>query len=451
MTPRLADKYADLAKAGDLWTRGVAEDSRKLVRDLSLFNEDTQVPARLQASQDWLLGAKEITEVHVTLQFKASDVLQIGADIQQRITTIFSDGVTSYVLLRIPPNYDLGLQGLEALRTENWLLIDSLAGQYMFFPIGAGGVSNVSINPPDLYLRYLVPIEHGFRPAAIATLTRDMVAGLDFLACDGFLVFNEPPETLFPDGRILVRAGRRSVDSLFSYTLRVDQPSGVQHIANYYRNNQSAAAFQLAIAEACGLIVLPRTSLLNEILTFGNTTRYIFQEGVVDVCYPHPLLQLGVVYPKNLIIGNGVQVASATSSSGQWWQALDWSQGLCLDSLCQTKGLVIPNKNCRVWAASHDTDYHVRIDFQGAPAALNAFWAGVKESELATGIYLNRVIGLTSLSQQVFLNPLNLYFTYLLGPKALVVQLNTPDGPYRQKALDFIHREKPVGSIVIIK
>jgi hypothetical protein len=222
-------------------------------------------------------------------------------------------------------------------------------------------------------------------------------------------------------------------------------------VANYYRNNQSAAAFQLAIAEAAGYCILPWSGTLLEIHLYGGETRYVFNSGVLVVHYNHAALTVGEDYPKDYIIGQGVNVYSKTSSTGQWWRQVTWNSGLCLDNLCPVKGLTIQDQPARAWANSQSTDYHARIDFLGPPAALNAFWALVQQNEVLTGKYLNTVIGLTSLTDEVILNPLDLYFTCLLGSRGIIIQLNAAGGEdYRRRALQFIHREKPVGSVPII-
>ena len=145
---------------------------------------------------------------------------------------------------------------------------------------------------------------------------------------------------------------------------------------------------------------------------------------------------------------------SATNSNSAWWAALDWSDGLSLDGLCAFPGLTAPNEPRRAYAVDEDDDVHVRIDLDGPTAQQDLFWASVKRNELLTGNYLNAVVGLSSISDVKFVNPLRLMFEYLLGACGIVItrrNVGQWSGSNRARFENFVSREKPLGSIIIVR
>ncbi len=122
-----------------------------------------------------------------------------------------------------------------------------------------------------------------------------------------------------------------------------------------------------------------------------------------------------------------------------------------MDNFCPIPGLTIPDNTVLCDATDETDDVHVRVHVLGEEAALTKYWAITKRSEILSETYLNEIVGLADTSDTAFMNGVDLFFSGMLGRKALVVELRTENlGAYHTRALDFIQRERPLNTVVIV-
>jgi hypothetical protein len=123
---------------------------------------------------------------------------------------------------------------------------------------------------------------------------------------------------------------------------------------------------------------------------------------------------------------------------------------------------VIPDRKLRFYLVSNWTDSknntrkHIRADFDNSiPDLQDRFWANVHASEERTETTLADFPALSTVTagQEAYANMLDLYFNLLLGPRGIVLDLNTATlGDTADRAVrNFAVRETPIGSRLIIR
>ncbi len=448
MTSGVLNRHRAGLRTGSFWITNLSTAGRRKAEwQMELSNAST-VFRQFQGMTRWLLGDTKETVEKLTVAFNPRQVLQLGADLQKRSLLKNGTAEGSFLLTYRPATYDLGLTGWTGLQTENGENFLTEDGQYLLVPVDEP--TSLVFRESDLYPRYAVPFPD-VEVFSIALPDRHLTPGLDFVAGYGCLIFVEPPYELFPNNKILVRAGDRRRPNLLSYTLQVDNLfTDGRHIVNYLRNKQTFRDFELAAAEVAGAAIMPWDGIMQQRIPRPRGATYVFDTGVLDVRYPHAALEQGTFYEKGTIIGDAVRIYAGTNG---WYRQLNWAAGLNMDGLCPFKGLTAPDRNCRAYAVAASTDVHARIELEGPTAVQNLFWEHVRQSELLTGKYLNSVIGLTDLTDVKFVNPLELMFQFLLQDRAAVAVIDEASLGYAaaQQCRDFIRTEKPVGTILIFK
>jgi hypothetical protein len=405
----------------------------------------------MQNIEQWLRGNLTQTLAYFPVKIDPRTVAQLGGDLQARILEVSGTFPAQVIVAFRPSNYDLGLTGYSELIDESALYrVTAEDGTYLFFADPGTG-SGVQLQPGDLYPRYAVPFPDEVTPVSIFSSRGLLVSGLNFVKSEGCLIFFESPEILFPDRRLLVKAAYRKQRSVMSFTWRADNLLTAGHyVANYLRNSQTAAAFQLAVAEIAGAAIIPWGSRLREIRQQGGDTLYAFDAGLLVVNYRHTPLVVNTLYDADTIVGDVVNV-TGPGRTDNWWSGISWGTGMSLDTLCPFKGLQFPSGSVTAYAVSSDAVLHARFPLLGDTAVAAKFWEYVRQNELITGKLLNSVIGLPNGSATASVVPIDIAFEYLLKDRAFVIKLDKNALGYTRsmQALNFIAREKPVGSLPI--
>jgi hypothetical protein len=222
-----------------------------------------------------------------------------------------------------------------------------------------------------------------------------------------------------------MRGGSTQVQHAFDYTLRVDavtQP--VTAVARFYREDQSPKALEAAVAVAAGLSLFPVDSFITRFTGDADGGIYLLESGeVVRAEYRHTPHAQGEAVTADQVVGGGVKVYYNNGDT-QWYRKLDWSAGLDLGLFAPVPGIVLPDAMCQ--ASVFDTDaagIHARIDL-GLGAVQLPFWQHIHTAETASGFLLNSVLHLGYPSDITFVNPIDLWFQYLLGDQAVIVVLD---------------------------
>jgi len=252
---------------------------------------------------------------------------------------------------------------------------------------------------------WILPITN-YVPFAIQAPTRRLLVGIDFFIYkDRWIFFRNNPELTFEGERFLIVSGRRRQPWLLEYATRTSPPDTMQHVVEYARNNQSPGAFELALASVAGMRVLNFDQHLLVVQEEGTTTTYTFEKEIVRVTYPHTPLEVGKLYNKNHIIGDGVRVYPGGPTSPAWWRAVDWRGGLSLDPIVDFKGLFLKDEDVTAYAAGTDpgsvegSKVHGRMDLTGNSDLEKPYWDKVSARETDQGYYLNSVLRLLTEQQ----------------------------------------------------
>lgn len=450
---RLVNKHSLMGKLGSFWGQSLTPASLTIARRLAHFVDHTSALGDLQSIVDHAAAEERLPFEHKTVSFEPSEVIVMDEELQERIRFRFATDVDDgYSIMRLNPQY-MTQEGWTGILEEfGESIIITEGGALLLFPDDSPGsffkmdatqpIFSLLI-PPDLVIE---SIEHE---------DRLMLCGVDFYHQPGLLVFHERPDTLFPDRRLLVRSGYTAKPCLFNYTLSLDDNKGAfAPVTDYMGGNLSSKAFERAIATAAGLkVTAVDLTVLSVRQGVGSAMSYSTTEGILDVEYAHEALVEGQFIPKGTVIGGAVRVLSLENSSGAWWRATNWSAGMSLDPVCSVKGLTAPDAPILVDAVEQTgADIHARLHFLGEPANLARFWTQNKQNEVKLSRFLNEVVGLSDVNDKKRVNAIDFLFENLFGIKSIVVELQTRSlgDYYHNRALAFIHREKPVNVVTII-
>jgi hypothetical protein len=211
MNNRLHNKLASFSGTGSFWSKNMEETEQvPFTRALSRLVLGSSFQSIFEESVGWLSGSREVLVENLLWQFKESQVLALNAELNQRIKAKAADLIDGkiYIAIARPQNPDYSKwsplflsqdpENLSALMTE--------LDDFILWPTSFTVGDDLVIAFEDRKIHYILPITHGFTPIVITTEHRELVIGLDFEARDGFLVFFEPPLSLFPARNFVVRA-----------------------------------------------------------------------------------------------------------------------------------------------------------------------------------------------------------------------------------------------------
>lgn len=453
MNTLIQDRNELLPKAGSFWTSTIDRAQRDLVRSLVDMAAASTVQDLVHAGNR-LTAQQSSQTTFVTLKIEPKRIVLFSPDMQQRVLTRFAGG---YV---IRPKEQIVS---ESYADHGLLLVDGVAGMLgsesgdlLAFPLPGFSVGLKGDDQTNSVLRprWLMPVPADIEPIRFLSLKGELVCGCDFVCTPGLVHFFEDPTHLFKLPYVTVACAEVRPSTLLGYTLKTDvKGPDMRPVARYFREAQTAATFQAAIACAAGLVVLPADSILELVLPLPVGYRYVFKDYVLEARYPHTALTAGNAYLKDHVVGDHVRVTGGGHSRPQWYRDLDWSAGLSLDSFSPFKGLTAADGQRRAYTTDQITDgkYHVRIQLDGDPAVQEKFWTRVAAAELNTGRYLCDVLGIVG-EGETQVNPVDVFFESGLVRNALVVDLIAmPDVEFTSRAVTFIDNEKPVGASVITR
>ena len=238
-------------------------------------------------------------------------------------------------------------------------------------------------------------------PFVIQIADRRLLVGVDFFIHeDRWIYFRENPAEIFSGERFLVVTGRKHQPWILEYAAQVSPPDTTQHVIEYARNNQAPGALGLALASVAGMKILSSEQRLLIARPSGATTIYTFEREVLRVSYVHEPLQVGKLYPKHFIIGNGVRVYPGGPTSPAWWRAIDWRGGLSLDPIIDFKGMFLKDEDVTAYAAGTDqgsldgSKVHGRMELTPNFDLEHSYWDKVAHKETDQGFYLNSILKL---------------------------------------------------------
>lgn len=451
---RARNRHQVLGGIGSYWGEHIHEDSEQLLRSFVHLPDVMNFQSVVDDVRYAWAGVREIPFENSVLAFDPDTVVEFGADQQVRLLEQFVDASVGAVLTvyRKPTEYDI-LQGFAPLGTEiDGYVISSESCDYLVWPIPS--VETPTDDPNILQNSWEVAIPYGIYPEAIMVAGEILTAGIDFKVFQGAIQFQENPHSMFPDRKMYVLQGRRTITNPLNHALNIDEVSAdVSPVSRFFREVTNPKSLQLAVAAASGMVVLPQTGILLDYRTECGRTSYMFDWGVITVPYGHDALTIGQSYEKDTVVGDLITVYGPTGNPG-WFTNISWpDDGMSLDRFGPFKGLTAPNSSVKFWAYDQTgSKLHVRAQLLGDADVQDRYWTHVKGGEIASGNYINDILGLAAMNDSVQLNPIEFYFRNFLADRLLVVELRTRgiEGPIHERALSFLTEHRIIGSLITI-
>ena len=441
-------QYSITGMLGSFWSRAVTDKTKAEARTLATLSAHAPGLRQLEVPMRKLLSAGVAPVEGVRVPYLEGDFIYVGQDMVAawRSELNLPDG-TSFRVAR---------RNLANTATFGQLLIGS-DGR----PLGKDLGTLLSLFESEDGMTgsdplYIIPLPPGLNPIVIATRDpdRDLIQGIDFETGPGYLIMRESPGSTFFAGGFVVTHGTQKLRRPYDFTMQMNGDSfGHSFVAAFYRGSSSRTSFERAAAQAAGMFVLERDDSLISVQELNPTTaRYVFLlTGVVDVEYPHTRLLPGYDYTKGLIVSNGFRIVGAGTPG--WLGRAAGDLTLSLDGMLSVTGLSLPPGPMHAYYSeiSESGKPHTRLQFAGMPANLNAFWSFQKNHELATGQFLSDTIGLSPTNPIVTVDFHAMLETFY-GDRVLLVLPELEGAPdiYRRRLADFLQREKPMGSVLLV-
>jgi len=341
MNNRFLNKYKMFSRIGSFWYQQLTEDSKNQSRSMVYASDWNRGEAWLEKTQNWLLGASKLTDEYTSFSIKGSDIIVLGPDINERIVNTLGTPYGKFKIITKPTPPTLNAKDHIQLVTESFGDIVTEGNDYVLVPVQDD--PDIVVDFEDTLIKYAVRKPNNQNPKVLITAGRTLVLGIDYELSDSFMVFREHPKELFKSDIVHVKVSETSMRSPMCFPMKVDVTGDVSYIARYLRQRQDSKSFELAIAQAAGMVILPKASVLLDIRATGQVTRYIFEDFTVDVPYYHIPLVKGRLYEAGRIVGDTVKIYAPTGGD-RWYRNLDWQDGLSLDGLIPFKGLSVRNE-----------------------------------------------------------------------------------------------------------
>lgn len=448
-----------LSFVGDFWSSSISRSQLELIRQMVHTSDFAGDENFLDVAVGNLTSAQWALCHNLLLPWNPSAVTFYGPYLGRRqlIRWGESDGTSHLLTLQGSYNWPGGELAYVTYETE---------GSEVYVETAGGCREIVSVIDPDvedatpaesLIPLWSLPISADIRPVVIMGSSRPLTAGIDFESLDGLLVFREDPSILLDEAGVIecLVAWRRNV-STFSFPLGVDRIARPDIVARFYRSAHSAHALGNAAAVVAGINIPEQESEVTHVATWcDDITVYHTTSGIIESRLPHTTLTIGDTIPADSLLEGGVRWGSRPNGNpGRWWREFDWGQGIALSQLCPAGGsLIVPNGPLRIVAHSEDAGgLHVRPWFSGTDADREIYWAWLLAVEKLGGVYLNEVLELTTVGEEITVNGVDFVFENLLSDRAVVIELDAGvlRGAPLTRCLEFLREHRMVGTVTII-
>jgi hypothetical protein len=292
--------------------------------------------------------------------------------------------------------------------------------------------------------KFAVPIPVDLSPDALITKDGEtMTRGLDFDASRGVLVFDEHPSKFFGD-IIHIKSGWASEPDLFDYRDSATHTPQGHWIRDFFRHNQNVRAFRRAVAVQAGLVVLDREG----VLLSKQGSVYVFDWGLLEVNYDHDPLIVDRYYERGTVVGP----LEVYGGHGDWWNALDWPNGMPIGSLCNMGASVVaPFEMRRLEAVTHNGNVHPLLTLDGYDGEVDKFHKALWAGERRSGSFVCATLGLND-GDTLDVNPVDFFMRYGFGPSLLRFDIQGAHLVSRKNSiLRFIQEHRPVGCRVMLQ
>lgn len=424
MNSRLTNKTEVLSKLGTFWVKNTSREDPyglPLVRAISRVLDEDGARAKMVESEMSLLG-DERTKGNYSMSFFPADVYAIHSDTAE---IAMSEGS---VVLR-----EFGDIVPRAMWTSNKTA------------------------------HYVIQIPDRLKPISIRSELGELCVGVSFSTGPGWIRFYVSPHAAFPDRLMHIRCARERDLNILDYTLRVDDAyTALPYLAEYYRSAHSAEAFELALNEIAGRVIIANDAVITEVNYVDVSGTYVYttsSEDVYRVAYEHFPLVVGDYVYKKQVIGKAIEVHSKSKyGNSTWWEPLFTGtargNSISLQDLNPAlPAVTILNEEVRFWAyEAAGATFHVRAEFTGDVGELNKYFAVVKQGELWADKYWNDVTGFVALNEEDDINGLAFMFTHALHNAVIIdIDIYKLGNTLADKIEHVARRELPIGCVPIIR
>jgi hypothetical protein len=441
-------QHTIMGRLGSFWSRVVNSETKDQARVIATLAANAPDLLRLNVPVTKMVGGRRALVHRMRVPFLDGDFVFIGPDLTNvwRTTLGLADGTTLGIVRRW---------------ASDQLPKSQLLVGYNGRPLGTGlghllAVAEAEEGAASIESLYVVPIPSGVTPIVIATRHTDrvLVQGIDFETGSGYIIMRESPGEMFFPGGFTILVSTVELRMPYDFTMQVNGPSyGSAFVSAYYKGALSVSSFERAAAQAAGLLVLEQDDTVVSVRRLtGGLTRYVFQNaGAIDVDYPHVELEAGSDYQRGFIVSNGFRVISGTAPG--WLRRASGEHTLLVEGAVSIPDLYLPPGLVTAYYAETGAGGkpHTRIHLQGTPTNLDALWSFQRNHELKTGEYLADVINLSEERPRVVFD-LHTVLENFYGPRLLLVLpgLGGAHQSYLNRLHEFIRREKPIGSAVLL-
>lgn len=442
-------QHSVMGMLGSFWGRIVTERTKGEVRAVATLAANAPNLRRLDLPMQQLINERSALVEHVRVPFLDGDFTVVGPDLTNvwRSSLQLADGsalkiVRRDLTLTVPKSQILLGSDGRPLGAKNGFLLTVLAAEE--------GLTGSEV-------LYVLPLPDGLTPIVIATRSADrvLVQGIDFETGPNYLILRESPADLFHAGGFTVLTGLRESSAPYDFIRQVNGHTyGTSFVAAYCKGAGSAASFERAAAQACGLLVLEADdTLIASQLAAPGVRRYVFQNaGAYDVTYPHSPLVAGLDYAKGYIVSNGFRLISGNSEG--WLRRALGARAVSLDGVTTVRGMYLMPElvtaYCVEYGPAPDSHPHARVQFRASDAALLGYWNIQRNHELATGQFLSSEIDLQATAPKVAFDMHQLLENFYNSRLLLLLPEFTgfPES-FGNRLAEFVAREKPSSALVL--
>lgn len=379
----------------------------------------------LTATRQLLTGQEWTRVSNLVIRFSPRDVSIHGRDMNARGTLkLDTDGTV--LVHRLPDNPSSPENAFGLIVNDD----DELLADQTTTPLLLPGSDTLSVVQLELWqrqTRYSLPCPENLRPTRlVSTSGKELVAGIHFFLTGGRLVFHEPPEELFDEGRILAASAMQRTPAIHSYPLWADGVFGTsRHMTMMARGRHSPHVFSRAVAESGGLALMPEAGIVRHVQTLEfPRRRYVFDLFSMETDYDHNPIEEATGLEEGDVLGAGSVFRTAwRNSDSDWWHRRILSGGSVEIPMGHGLGTVfLPDSQVEFRAVeSGPEDWHVVADIPGmTETQLTRFWRIVHRQEARSGSYLNSALKLSSTGETRVMNLVDAWFLWYLGERGIL-------------------------------
>lgn len=280
--------------------------------------------------------------------------------------------------------------------------------------------------------KYVLGISDCILVTTIRQDGRVLARNRDFASRYGEIVLPRDPRAMFPEQRIMCRSAVEKRPNVLCYPLGIQPVYGsVDEVVGYYRNSQSVRQFHKAAAQAGGMAVVKADSFVE----YADDTMCVASDGTrYDLPYPHAELEVGDPLRQGDIIGGELFRIIGPDD-----ELPDSVESLKPGYALPVPGLEIPNSEV---VLARDGKFMPDYAPQG-PADKYKAWLEETGSEP-----FSDYVGTPPAEET---GNAATHFRTRLAPHRTITYIlddSLPE-PTRERILEFMHTQAPVGSVLL--